>query len=62
MKTFGKGVKTMATVYYTVQYQGAIEFPKGVDPEEYLNDLTNQELLSHSETKMAITVDSVEEA
>ena len=52
----------MATVYYTVQYQGAIEFPNGVDPEEYLNDLTNQELLSHSETKMAITVDSVEEA
>ena len=62
MKTFGKGVKTMATVYYTVQYQGAMEVPKGVDPEEYLNDLTNQELLSHSETKMAITVDSVEEA
>jgi len=52
----------MATIYYTVQYQGSIEVPQGVNPEEYLNDLTNQELLSHSETKMAITVDSVEEA
>lgn len=51
----------MTTVYYTVQYQGAIEVPKGMDPEEYLNDLTSQELLSHSETKMAVTVDDVEE-
>ena len=56
------GGDTMATIYYTVQYQGSIEVPQGVNPEEYLNDLTNQELLSHSETKMSITVDSVGEA
>lgn len=52
---------TTKTVYYTVQYQGCIEIPSDQDPQEYLEDLTSQQLLSNSETDMSIEVDTVED-
>ena len=47
-------------VTFTVQYQAQVELPIGVDAEQYLHNLKNQQLLDLAETKMSIVIDYVE--